>query len=186
MSRIRLSSVEVVRLSFSSVQQRALFEWVTLVQQFCLLKMDKGIRCFLVFACLFIVHVLSVQQVNQAKGLKRDAIFGINYVNFVADMFHYLNVGKVGSALVTKLSECTFKCLKEVSCFSFNLAASPDGDGKLWCELLATDKYNASDKFQVNESSHHYSIYVRSLLFWTSFHYWLFSFQCLISSISIL
>ena len=122
--------------------------------------MDK-VRCFLVFVCLFIVHVLSVQQVNQAKGLKRDAILGINYANFVVDMFHYLNVGKVGSALVTKLSECTFKCLKEVSCFSFNLAASPDGDGKLWCELLATDKYNASDKFQVNESSHHYSIYVR-------------------------
>ena len=122
--------------------------------------MDK-VRCFLVFVCLFIVHVLSVQQVDQAKGLKRDAILGINYANFVVDMFHYLNVGKVGSALVTKLSECTFKCLKEVSCFSFNLAASPDGDDKLWCELLATDKYNASDKFQGNESSHHYSVYVR-------------------------
>ena len=120
--------------------------------------MDK-VRCFLVVS-LFIVHVLSVQQVNQAKGLKRDAILGINYANFVVDMFHYLNVGKVGSALVTKLSECVFNCINEVSCFSFNLAASPDGDGKLWCELLATDKYNASDKFQVNESSHHYSIYV--------------------------
>ena len=122
--------------------------------------MDKVIRCFLLFACIFTVHVLSVQQVNQAKGLKRDAILGINYANFVVDMFHYLNVGKVGSALVTKLSECVFNCINEVSCFSFNLAASPDGDGKLWCELLATDKYNASDKFQGNESSHHYSIYV--------------------------
>ena len=121
--------------------------------------MDKVIRCFLLFVCLFIVHVLSVQQVNQAKGLKRDAILGISYANFVADMFHYLNVDKVGSALVKKLSECNFNCLNAVSCFSFNLAASPDG-GKLWCELLATDKYNASDKFQVNESSHHYSIYV--------------------------
>ena len=122
--------------------------------------MDKVIRCFLVFVCLFIVHVLSVQQVNQAKGMKRDAILGINYANFVVDMFHYLNVDKVGSALVTKLSECVFSCLDLVSCFSFNLAASPDGDDKLWCELLATDKYNASDKFQGNESSHHYSIYV--------------------------
>ena len=127
--------------------------------------MDKGIRCFLVFVCLFIVHVLSVQQVNQAKGLKREAILGINYANFVADMFHYLNVGKVGSALVTELSECAFSCLDLVSCFSFNLAASPDG-GKLWCELLATDKYNASDKFQVNESSHHYSIYVSRFFIW--------------------
>ena len=130
-----------------------------MVQQFCQLKMDKVIRCFLVFVCLFIVHVLSAQQVDQAKGLKRDAILGINYANFVVDMFHYLNVGKVGSALVTGLRECVFNCLNEVSCFSFNLAASSDG-GKLWCELLATDKYNASDKFQVNESSHHYSIYV--------------------------
>ena len=121
--------------------------------------MEKVIRCFLVFAFLFIVHVLSVQQVNQAKGLQRDAILGINYANFVVDMFHYLNVGKVASGLVTELSECALSCLKAVSCFSFNLAASPDG-GKLWCELLATDKYNASDKFQVNESSHHYSIYV--------------------------
>ena len=129
------------------------------------MKMDKVIRCFLVFVCLFIVHVLSVQQVNQAKGLKRDAILGINYANFVVDMFHYLNVGKVGSALVTELSECAFSCLDLVSCFSFNLAASPDG-GKLWCELLATDKYNASDKFQVNESSHHYSIYVSRFFIW--------------------
>ena len=129
------------------------------------MKMDKGIRCFLVFVCLFIVHVLSVQQVNQAKGLKREAILGINYANFVVDMFHYLNVAKVGSALVTELSECAFSCLDLVSCFSFNLAASPDG-GKLWCELLATDKYNASDKFQVNESSHHYSIYVSRFFIW--------------------
>ena len=123
--------------------------------------MDKVIRCFLLFVCLFIVHILSVQQVNQAKGLKRDAILGINYATFVADMFHYLNVDKVGSALVTKLSECALSCVNAVSCFSFNLAASPDGDDKLWCELLATDKYNASDKFQGNKSSHHYSIYVR-------------------------
>ena len=122
--------------------------------------MDKVIRFLPIFVCLFVVHVLSVQQVNQAKGLKRESILGIRYANFVPDWFHYLNVDKVASALVTELGECALGCLNLVSCFSFNLAASPDIDDKLWCELLATDKYNASDKFQVNESFHHYSIYV--------------------------
>ncbi|XP_068679247.1 epidermal growth factor-like protein 6 [Montipora foliosa] len=42
--------------------------------------------------------------------------------------------------------------------FSYNLAAKPDINGKLLCELLPSDKYNNSDKFVSNEFFHHFSI----------------------------
>ena len=35
-------------------------------------------------------------------------------------------------------------------CFSTNLAAFGDQDGKIICELLPSDKYNNSDKFIEN------------------------------------
>ena len=118
--------------------------------------------CCFVFAILFLPLASSAaEQVHYAKGLQRDrAKLGIAYANFIDHKFHYLNASQIGSALVSTFIDCSVACTKTVSCFSFNLAASPDIDGKLWCELLATDKYNASDKFQVNQFFHHYSIYV--------------------------
>ena len=102
----------------------------------------------LAFVCLFVIQA-SVQQVRNA--------------NFVIDYFHYLNVSQVGSALMSSSIDCGHACLK-VSCLSFNLAAFPDGDGKLWCELLATDKYNASDKLEANQLFHHFNIFVSYIL----------------------
>ncbi|CAH3140748.1 unnamed protein product [Pocillopora meandrina] len=50
--------------------------------------------------------------------------------------------------------ECIFKCLYHPSCISFNLAAK----GKLWCELLSSDKYSKPMEYKQNKSSHHYFI----------------------------
>ena len=57
--------------------------------------------------------------------------------------------------------DCCFKCLRNPSCFSVNLAASQTVSKKLWCELLPSHKYNSPDKYQQNKSSHHISIMVR-------------------------
>ncbi|EDO45777.1 predicted protein [Nematostella vectensis] len=54
--------------------------------------------------------------------------------------------------------ECWLKCLDFLSCFSINTASSPDSS-QVWCELLAKDKYNASDTFDPNNhTSHHFNI----------------------------
>ena len=119
----------------------------------------------MIFAGVFFMQTSSAEQVHYAKGLKRDAKLGIFYANFIEHKHHYLNVSQIGSALVSTFFDCSVACIKTVSCFSFNLAASPDIDGKLWCELLATDKYNASDKFHASQFFHHYSIYVSFFYF---------------------
>ena len=119
----------------------------------------KAIGCALICACLyFAALVLSEQQGQYVSVLERNT--DLSYANIVKDLFHYLNASKVGSSLVTQLSDCAFACLGVVTCFSFNIVASPDSDDNLLCELLATDKYNVSDKFHANPHFHHYGIYV--------------------------
>ncbi|KAL9966928.1 hypothetical protein ACROYT_G025071 [Oculina patagonica] len=80
------------------------------------------------------------------------------YTNFDAHKWSYLNITSIGVDLVQDDSECGFACLEIASCFSYNLAAFPDNNGKLPCELLPSDKYNNSDKFISSPVYHHYSI----------------------------
>ncbi|XP_022808724.1 neurexin-4-like [Stylophora pistillata] len=51
---------------------------------------------------------------------------------------------------------CTFLCVGERKCYSFNIAAHPDSTGLYLCELLATDKYRETKMFQANGTFHHY------------------------------
>ncbi|XP_068705759.1 uncharacterized protein [Montipora foliosa] len=83
---------------------------------------------------------------------------GVSFVNFKEDKFSYLNITILGYSHVDWMPQCSFACLETVTCFSFNLAAYPNINGKLLCELLPSDKYNNSDKFMSNESFHHFSI----------------------------
>ena len=83
---------------------------------------------------------------------------------FVKDDHHYLNIPRVGTYAVYDTLDCTIECLSNPSCFSLNLAASKGADGKLWCELLSSEKYSNPGEYKRNESSHHFSITV-SLLF---------------------
>ena len=85
----------------------------------------------------------------------------IGYANFKEHKFSYLNITILGESLVEGDSVCALACLETAPCFSFNLAAFPDiNTGKLWCELLPSDKYNNSDKFVHSNYSHHFSIAV--------------------------
>ena len=85
----------------------------------------------------------------------------IGYANFKAHKFSYLNITILGESLVERGSVCALACLETAPCFSFNLAAFPDiSTGKLWCELLPSDKYNNSEKFVHSNSFHHFSIAV--------------------------
>ena len=85
---------------------------------------------------------------------------GISYVNFVEDKFFFLNITALGGGLLDNMHECSFACLDTPSCFSLKLAAFPDINNKLLCELLLSDKYNHSDKFMQSDTFHHFSIAV--------------------------
>ncbi|CAH3111502.1 unnamed protein product [Porites lobata] len=77
---------------------------------------------------------------------------------FIKDEYHYLSVSKVGAFTVYDSLDCTFECLGNPSCLSFNLAASKGADGKLRCELLSSEKYSSPEEYKRNESFHHFSI----------------------------
>ena len=91
--------------------------------------------------------------------ISRGVHSGIAFANFKAHKFSYLNITSLGTDHVLNEKECGFACVNIPSCFSFNLAASYDIDGRM-CELLPSDKYNNSDKFVSSQSFHHFSIVV--------------------------
>ena len=52
---------------------------------------------------------------------------------FIKEEYHYLNVPKAGTFTVYDSLDCTFQCLGNPSCLSFNLPAYKGADGKLRC-----------------------------------------------------
>ena len=127
---------------------------------------------------VILVFVFTAHLINQAesevyidgsKALKRDAApGGVAYANFAVHKFRYLNLAPLVSASVTEPRECGKRCVDHPSCFSTNLAAFRDQDGKVICELLPSDKYNNSNKFIGHQTFHHLSIKVRRELFKTT------------------
>ena len=121
---------------------------------------------FFVFSCNS-----SISEKKADKAISRgEPNIGVSFVNFKEDKFSYLNITILGYSHVDWMPQCSFACLETVTCFSYNLAAYPNINGKLLCELLPSDKYNNSDKFMSNESFHHFSIAV-SRKSWTFMAY---------------
>jgi len=87
---------------------------------------------------------------------------GIAFANFKPHKFSSLNITILGTDFVLDEEECSFACVSLPSCFSYNLAAFHNINGRILCELLPSDKYSNSDKFVSSQSFHHFSIVVRS------------------------
>lgn len=79
---------------------------------------------------------------------------------FSKNEYHYLNVPRVGTFTVNDDFECAFKCLRNNLCLSINLAAFKGVNGKLWCELLSSDKYRNAEDYKENDTSHHFFLMV--------------------------
>ncbi|XP_027051404.1 neurogenic locus notch homolog protein 2-like [Pocillopora damicornis] len=77
---------------------------------------------------------------------------------FIKHEFHHLNVPLVGTVAVSDVFDCTLECLSNPLCYSVNLAAFKGTHGKLWCELLSSDKFRNSTEYKGNKSSHHFAI----------------------------
>ena len=101
---------------------------------------------------------------------------------FTQDDYHYLNVPVVGSFTVDNTFDCTLKCLRNPCCYSVNLAAYRGANGKIWCELLSSEKYSNSEKYKRNQTSHHLStiLEVKHYRYRYQYHYHLLSFIIII------
>lgn len=78
--------------------------------------------------------------------------------SFKPDLFHHLSTSTIARSYVMDTFGCVFKCMTETTCYSFNFAAYRDSNGLYLCELLAIDKYRASESdLQENVTFHHFS-----------------------------
>ena len=99
-----------------------------------------------------------------SKAFSQGSIGNFFYVNFMISEFSFLNITSIGRNLIHDENDCGYACLEIPSCFSYNVAAFPDVNGKLLCELLPSDKFNNSDKFNASGEFHHFYIPVSLLL----------------------
>ena len=117
----------------------------------------------------FSFHILDQGLCGKAQpfqaGLQRDPHHPFTFANFKKHFYHVLNMPSFERIAVQASEDCLFRCVNNDRCFSANVAAFPRPDGNVSCDLLPTDKYNASDKFKANRTFHHYSIIVSRTYF---------------------
>ena len=109
-------------------------------------------RTFLKLSFFFLYFFLII------TAFSHGSIGNFFYVNFMISEFSYLNITSIGWNLTQDENDCGYACLEIPSCFSYNVAAFPDGNGKFRCELLPSDKHNNSDKFNASKTFHHFYI----------------------------
>ncbi|KAL9951849.1 hypothetical protein ACROYT_G044585 [Oculina patagonica] len=106
---------------------------------------------------LLLFVISQTMRAMENSALYRNPTGDFSVGEFNQNSFYYLWVQKITSSKVADQFDCTFLCVGEPKCFSFNVAAYPDSKGLYLCELLATDKYRATKKFHANATFHHYS-----------------------------
>ena len=97
---------------------------------------------------------------TQSPGLQRDPNKQLRYAQFIEHFYHVLDVPKIEGVAVQTGRHCLLRCVKNDRCFSTNIGVFHPPTGNVSCDLLPTDKYNASEKFKANHTFHHYSIMV--------------------------
>ena len=110
-------------------------------------------------------------------GLKRSSFQnGVSYANFEAHKFQHLQGSLLDSSCeVVRAIDCAFGCVANAPCVSFNVALSPNENGKLRCELLSEDKFRSPEKLTDSQEFHHYNIQVNGNL---TFSCKTFSYYC--------
>ena len=110
-----------------------------------------------IILALIVVSPLSqIVGASQQSALYRDQ--QLSFANFKQYREKRLTAEKIKSVFVTDVERnCSFLCVNEPRCFSFNIATYTGSRGLHLCELLATDKYRAKIALQTNSSFRHYS-----------------------------
>ena len=114
---------------------------------------------FVLFSDITLVYVLyhildqRVCEGTQSAGLQRDSNNRLRYAKFVEHFYSALDVQNIERGAFETGRLCLLRCLKNDKCFSTNIGAFHLPNGNIFCELLPTDKYNASEKFKANHTS---------------------------------
>lgn len=106
-----------------------------------------------------ILHNILNQSIGQRANLQRGQQSSAGY--FIDHANHYLDVPEIDSKQVINMMHCLQQCIRHQRCFSTNVAVNPNQNGRLTCQLLSTDKYNASMSFKRRKFFHHFSLVVR-------------------------
>ena len=123
--------------------------------------MESFFKYIIILILKFILAFLT----PETNILPRDgATFGQTFKQglFSVGDCHYLKVPSVETSTAYDDFECILKCMRNPMCFSVNLAAFKGADGKLWCELLSSDKYRNFIEYKRSKTSHHFAFMVRS------------------------
>ena len=110
---------------------------------------------------LFLSSQLMMMYTMENSALYRNPTGDFSVGDFKRNAFHYLWAEKITSSMVEDQFDCTFLCVAEPKCCSFNMAAYPDSKGLYLCDLLGRE----TKKFHANATFHRYSPPVRCLLF---------------------
>ena len=134
----------------------SLFLFCMLVCFLLLVEVNQSPLTLQVFSLTFII----ANYISKSLSLKNSTINlylpELRQDVYIKEEYHYLSVPKVATFTVYDSLDCAFKCLRNPSCLSINLAASKGADGKLWCELLSSEKYSNPKEYKRNKSFHHF------------------------------
>ncbi|XP_058966139.2 contactin-associated protein-like 2 [Pocillopora verrucosa] len=106
---------------------------------------------------LFFPSLLGLMFAVQNSALYRYPTGRVSFGKFKCDPYYYLWEEKLKSSIMKDQLECSFLCIGEPKCSSFNIAAFPDTEGLYLCELLANDKFRGTGNSFKNASFHHFS-----------------------------
>ena len=81
----------------------------------------------------------------------------LSYGGFHPSFYHSLTATQIAISLSEDKLDCSFACMAERKCVSFNIAVNPDSNGLFLCELLDTDMFHDEGKLRSNASYHHCS-----------------------------
>ena len=109
-------------------------------------------------AYFFVSFLVQIQHSYlEQNGIERNTSAGTASGIFQFYSHHYLQVPVLSSVFVYDDTECSRECLREINCFSFNVAVNSEQEKNLRvCELLATTNYYAQEKFTPRSSFHHF------------------------------
>ena len=93
----------------------------------------------------FTFHILDPCLCDDAVSLSREQNKKLKYALFKDHLFYALLAPTIMTTSFITGKHCLLQCLKNERCFSTNIGAFPRPDGNFTCELIPTDKYDASE-----------------------------------------
>lgn len=89
----------------------------------------------------FFTHQIFDQNFANAaqSGLQGKPNENLTFALFSDNLFHFLDVPKIAETFVQTTKQCLLQCIKNHLCLSTNVAAVPQPNGHVSCELLSID-----------------------------------------------